>query len=134
MTPADLAATHALCFTTPRPWKAQEFQTLLDSARVRLFGGSNAFLMVRTILDETEVLTLATHPDHRRTGQARALLAQLHDTVQGRVFLEVAANNIAAQTLYKQAGYKVDGRRKDYYRHPDGSRVDALLMARTLGN
>ena len=134
MTSADLAATHALSFTTPRPWSAHEFAALIDTAHTRLFGDATAFLLARTILDETEILTLATHPAHRRKGHAQRLLNQLHQINTGRVFLEVAADNTAAQTLYKNAGYAVEGRRKHYYRHPDGARVDAVLMARTLTN
>ncbi len=130
MNAADLAATHALSFTTPRPWSAAEFTDLLTSPHVHLMGGPTAFLMVRTIIDETEILTLATHPDHRREGRAERLLNQLHQNQTGRIFLEVAADNHAAQNLYTHAGYYAEGRRKGYYRAPDGTRIDALLMVR----
>ncbi|EKE45570.1 putative ribosomal-protein-alanine acetyltransferase [Oceaniovalibus guishaninsula JLT2003] len=46
--------------------------------------------------------------------------------------LEVAADNLAARTLYYNAGYVQAGRRRDYYRLPDGSAVDALILHRTL--
>ena len=32
MTAEELAALHATCFTTPRPWSAQEFTSFEDSA------------------------------------------------------------------------------------------------------
>lgn len=130
MNVADLAATHALSFTTPRPWSASEFADLLASPHVHLLGGPTAFLVVRTVLDESEILTLATHPDHRRKGHAQRLLDQLHQRITGRIFLEVAANNQAAQSLYTNAGYRDEASRKGYYRTPDNLKIDALIMVR----
>ncbi|WP_224825348.1 GNAT family N-acetyltransferase [Cognatishimia sp. MH4019] len=130
MTAADLAATHALSFTTPRPWSAVEFTDLLASPHIHLLGDPTAFLMVRTVLDETEILTLATHPDHRRKGHAQRLLDQLHENQTGRIFLEVAADNQPAKALYTHAGYRAEAHRKDYYRTPDGTKIDALIMVR----
>lgn len=126
----DLAATHARSFTTPRPWSTAEFTDLLAAPHVHLLGDKTAFLILRTVLDETEILTLATHPDHRRKGHANRLLGQLHNSQTGRIFLEVAADNQAAKNLYTHAGYRVAGRRKGYYRTPDGTKIDALLMVR----
>ena len=47
-------------------------------------------------------------------------------------FLEVAADNAAAQALYARAGFAESGRRRGYYRRPDGSGLDALVMQRAL--
>lgn len=132
MTPADLAKTHALCFATPRAWTAAEFTDLLATPTITLWGDERAFLLTRTVLDETEILTLATHPDQQRHGHARALLEQLHAQRRGRVFLEVAADNLPAQRLYQSLGYTAAGQRKNYYRCPDGTRLDARIMAKTL--
>ena len=134
MTPAALAATHALCFSTPRPWTEAEFADLLDSPHVTLLGDTRAFLLVRTVLDESEILTLATHPEHRRKGLAAALLDAFHAGRTGRVFLEVATNNQAAQALYAQAGYTPQGQRVGYYRTPDGQKINALILAKTLSD
>ena len=46
------------------------------------------------------------------------------------VILEVRASNEAAQTLYKKLGFKLIGRRRDYYRVPV---EDALVMRKDLG-
>lgn len=134
MTPDSLAEVHERCFTTPRPWKAAEFEALLASPHVSLLGDRRAFLLLRTVLDESEILTLATDPDHQRKGYASALLRSLHQQESGRIFLEVAADNLAAQALYENAGYTCEGVRRGYYRQPDGQRVDALLMARPARN
>ena len=50
-----------------------------------------------------------------------------------RMFLEVALDNIPARQLYARAGYSLVGRRKGYYRRPDGSRMDALILFKSLG-
>ncbi len=44
--------------------------------------------------------------------------------------LEVRASNLAAQALYARFGFRVAGRRKNYYRDPP---EDALVMTRPLG-
>ena len=81
------------------------------------------------LADEMSLLSLAVHPAARRQGIARALhhaaLAALRPAV---AFLEVRANNHAAQALYADLGYRVSGRRRAYYPNPDGSREDALVL------
>ena len=47
------------------------------------------------------------------------------------MFLEVAADNLAAIALYQATGFAKVGVRKGYYPHPDGAK-DALVMRRTL--
>ena len=49
------------------------------------------------------------------------------------MFLEVAETNTAAIRLYEAAGFKVMGRRPNYYLEENGRRVDALMMVRVLG-
>lgn len=44
--------------------------------------------------------------------------------------LEVRAGNETAQALYRRFGFRVTGRRRNYYREPA---EDALVMARALG-
>lgn len=136
MTPTQLAALHARCFTTPRPYKASEFETTLRGTGVFLITRPNAFLMGRVIVDEVELLTLAVDPDHRRQGIAANMLGEFigtSDRLGARTaFLDVAANNPAAQTLYETFGFVETDRRRDYYRKPDGSRLDAILMMRDL--
>jgi len=83
--------------------------------------------------DELHINNLATHPDYRRIGVARSLLEAVLDESGYRgvsfVILEVRASNEAAQALYKKLGFKLIGRRRDYYRVPI---EDALVMRREL--
>ena len=95
-------------------------------------GGSRArrggLLLARVTTDEAEVLTLAVAPEARRQGVARALLAAAMTAGRERdartMFLEVAVDNAAAQTLYRQAGFVEAGRRRRYYANGG----DALIL------
>jgi ribosomal-protein-alanine N-acetyltransferase len=136
VTPEDLAALHAACFTTPRPWSAAEFAALGDSPGVFLCGDETGFALGRVIAGEAELLTLAVHPAARRRGLGRRWLDAFEAAARSRAaadaFLEVAADNAAALRLYQRAGYTVAGRRKAYYTPPAGPRIDALVMRKTL--
>jgi len=135
---ATLATTHALAFAggSLRAWSADEIAALLASPHVFLTGDARAFALGRAVADEAELLTLATHPDHRRTGLARAALADFHAEAAKRgatrAFLEVAADNTPARALYAATGYREIARRAGYFRAPDGMPVAAVIMERPL--
>jgi len=80
-------------------------------------------------VDEAHVATLATHPEYRRQGIGRRLLAyalrQMMQDGARSSFLEVRASNLAAQEMYQKFGYEATGRRRHYYRDND---EDAILM------
>jgi ribosomal-protein-alanine N-acetyltransferase len=136
MTPEDMAALHAACFTTPRPWGAQEFAQLLTQPGVFAVARPDGFALGRVIAGETELLTIAVDPSQRRQGAGRALMAAFETEALSRkgeaVFLEVAADNTAAIALYTSCGFADAGRRRGYYRRPDGTTLDALVMTRAL--
>ncbi len=131
-----MAALHAAAMTVPRPWTEAEFAALLATPGTFVTGDATAFALGRAILDEAELLTIATHPDHRRRGRGRACLAAFEAGARARGartgHLEVAADNAAALALYEGAGWTRAGRRRGYYRGADGTPVDALLLVRAL--
>lgn len=136
MTPTQLADLHALCFTVPRPWSAEEFTDLLGSKGVFVIGDGHGFVMGRVIADEVELLTLAVHPKARRAGIGARLLAAFEDRAQTHgaqdAFLEVAADNTPARALYENADYTSAGLRKSYYQSPRGAHVDALVLRKSF--
>lgn len=81
------------------------------------------------LVDEIHIATIATHPDFRRQGIGRKLLAHtLRRAVEEGAqssFLEVRESNLGAQEMYRQFGYEPTGRRKRYYKDND---EDAILM------
>jgi ribosomal-protein-alanine acetyltransferase len=69
----------------------------------------------RTFTDEYEILSLATHPDHRRKGVARALVRAFCAKHKGDVFLEVRESNHSAIAFYEAMGFTRTGVRHSYY-------------------
>jgi ribosomal-protein-alanine N-acetyltransferase len=133
---ATMTRIHTAAYRLDRPWTQAEFSGLMDSPHVIALGDDRAFILARIIADEAEVLTIATHPDHRRQGLARDLLAQFHAAAQAKgavtAFLEVAADNAPALALYLSAGYVQAGLRRAYYDRADGPAADALILRRAL--
>ncbi|WGI20959.1 ribosomal protein S18-alanine N-acetyltransferase [Amylibacter sp. IMCC11727] len=136
MTPAQLAAIHAASFTQPRPWSADEFVALLASERTRLLTSENGFALIQTAGPEAELLTIAVHPNARRTGQGRDLLARALTAAQKAkcedIFLEVVDDNTPAIALYRDAGFRERAIRKDYYNGANGKKSSALVMHKSL--
>jgi len=69
----------------------------------------------RTYTDEFEILSLATHPKHRRKGVARALVHEFCSRNRGDVFLEVRESNHGAIAFYEALGFERTGIRHAYY-------------------
>jgi [ribosomal protein S18]-alanine N-acetyltransferase len=84
--------------------------------------------------DEWELLNLSIDPIKQGIGLGSGLLHHSALLAQAagaeRMFLEVRQSNLAAIAVYEKIGFKVVGRRKQYYatRLPD-QREDALIMA-----
>lgn len=131
-----LAELHAACFTTPRPWNEAEFRDLMRGPGTFLLNENRGFLLGRVIAGEAELLTLAVDPKGRRNGTGRALVERFAQEAEAlgaeSAFLEVSAENDAARALYAATGWKESGRRKGYYRSPEGDRIDALVLTLPL--
>jgi ribosomal-protein-alanine N-acetyltransferase len=128
-----LAALHAAAFPPAQAWGADAFARLL--ALPGVFGclaAGEGFALLRAVLDEAEILTIAVVPGSRRRGLGAALLAAGLAGAAARgaraCFLEVAAGNLAARGLYAASGFAAVGRRARYYE--DGA--DALVLRRAL--
>ena len=136
MTPDGMATLHARCFSVPRPWDAQEFAAITADPLCFTLFESDGFLIGRAVADEAEILTLAVDPALRRHGHATKLVQAFLAEAQRRgavsVFLEVAATNIAAISLYLQAGFAKVGQRRGYYAQTNGAALDAVIMSRAV--
>jgi ribosomal-protein-alanine N-acetyltransferase len=121
-------------------WSADGYRDELADARHRRYvvalGDSQELLGwagVRVLGETAEILTVGVIPPARRRGIARELLGTLLEEVRARrateVFLEVRADNLAAQKLYEDQGFSALGLRKGYYDH---GRVDAVTMRWTV--
>jgi [ribosomal protein S18]-alanine N-acetyltransferase len=136
MTPDELADIHRQSFVTPRPWSAAEISDLLESPNVYLLSEPGGFAMIRCAGPEAELLTIAVHPLQRRQRIAARLMDALLETAKIRgvkeMFLEVADGNDPAIALYNASGFSVRATRKSYYTGPDGQKINAIIMARTI--
>jgi [ribosomal protein S18]-alanine N-acetyltransferase len=137
MLPADVGLVHALdalSFSLPWPESSYRFEVSENSNAIPLVavneaGGVVAMSVTWVIIDEAHVATIAVHPDYRRLGLGKRLLAAslLEAWERGALLshLEVRRGNLAAQVLYADFGFEVVGERPRYYQD---NHEDALLM------
>lgn len=94
-----------------------------------------AFALTRQTLDEAELLLIAVLPHAQGRGLGRSVLEQVISEARARgaakLFLEMRHNN-PAEHLYRTVGFEPVGRRPNYYRLADGTRLDAVTFALPL--
>ena len=129
---AQVAALEKICFSDP--WSensvASELKNPLSCWLVAEEDGKVAgYVGSQTVIDESDMMNVAVHPDHRRKGIAEALVAELVEALKKResrcLTLEVRASNEPAKALYNKLGFEQVGLRKNYYRNP---KEDALIL------
>ncbi|HLR17668.1 MAG TPA: ribosomal protein S18-alanine N-acetyltransferase [Alcanivoracaceae bacterium] len=122
----------------PSPWPDTMFieSMLWPQNRCEVFdvkGDIAGYLIISTVIDEADVLSVVVAPQWRRKGLARYMLenafARLQRDEVERLFLEVRVSNTPAQQLYEQLGFVEVGRRKNYYQSADGPE-DAIVMCK----
>ena len=131
---ADMATIHAQSFESP--WSASEIAILLASPGGFGFAVAeqealSGFILCRLAADEAEILTLATRTHRRRRGVAAVLLRAVRGAVTAAgaqaIFLEVAADNLAALALYEGQGFVRIGERRGYYERRGSAPMSALV-------
>ena len=129
---AQVAALEKICFSDP--WSensvAYELTNKLAYWLVALEGDTVAgYIGSQTVMEETDMMNVAVHPDYRRKGIAEALVNGLVEALKEQgshcLTLEVRASNEPAKKLYEKLGFCQIGRRPNYYRNP---REDALIL------
>lgn len=123
------------------PWTEADFESVLsDGSHARAAedgqGRLAGYCVTHCVLDEAEIWTIAVRGDARGRGIGRMLLGDALQEARSRgarrIFLEVRAGNLPAETLYRTSGFSPVGIRRGYYRMKDGTRADALIMERSL--
>ena len=129
---AQIAELEKICFSDPWSEKsiASELNNELAFWLTAVEGEQVAgYIGSQTVMDESDMMNVAVHPDFRRKGIAEALVNALVEVLKSKgsrcLTLEVRASNVPAITLYEKLGFSEIGRRKNYYRNP---REDALIL------
>ena len=131
---AQVAALEKLCFSDP--WSENSVASELENPlSLWLIAEENGmvcgYVGSQTVLDETDMMNIAVHPDCRRRGVASALIGELVNQLRERgshvLRLEVRESNVHAISLYESMGVTQLGLRKNYYRNP---KENALILGR----
>ena len=123
-------------------WSESDFQALFQDKTVETLvlkrSGLLAkeqvvgFVLARTVVDESEILTIAVDPTYRKSGGGRMLmddlLRRLYRDRIAKLFLEVDASNKPALSLYQSLGFRKVGERKGYYRTASDTASLAWIM------
>lgn len=129
---SQVAEMEKLCFRDPWSEKsvASELTNKLSLWLVAEESGAVVgYVGSQTVLNETDMMNVAVHPDHRRRGIARSLVAALVEALKEKgsrcLTLEVRESNESAIALYQGLDFQQIGLRKNYYRNP---RENALIL------
>lgn len=116
------------------PWSGRMFLDELNNPLVLYFVATYdatvvGYAGIWIIADEGHITNIAVDPSWRRQQIATALIQKITNIAAGNklrgLTLEVRAGNTPAISLYKGFGFRVEGRRKAYYRD---TQEDALVM------
>jgi len=127
----DIASFDKKYFNSP--WSYDAFKNEFNNSTSFIFIGeldneNVAYLVIRIVSDEMEILKILVKPDYRRQGIARSLLKKALEIAQDLdlniLYLEVSKKNLVALSLYKNFGFKEYEIRKNYYAKGE----DAILM------
>ena len=119
------------------PWSVESLELMLGEQAMGLVaiedGRVLGYVGMMCVLDEGQIINVATLPDARRRGIGRALMESVdrYAKERGIVFLslEVRESNIAARSLYLSLGWKECGIRKNFYSHPT---ENACVMTKSI--
>ena len=129
---SQIAKLEELCFNDP--WSENSIASELDNKLSHWLVAVEddnvvGYVGSQTVLGETDMMNIATHPDYRKQGIATRLILGLVDALEKRgshsLMLEVRASNETAISIYRKLGFSEVGRRKNYYRNP---KEDALIL------
>ncbi len=112
----DRAQNLGAGFYWPQDLLAAELRTALGFG---VFAGQSllGFVLYRDLLDVWDISVVASHPEYRRQGVMKRLFQDVL-AAKGRergLILEVHEENVSAQKLYENLGFREVRRRPRYY-------------------
>ena len=118
----------------------KSYQNKLSSTIWRILKGRDEFVEstkelivgyigIWSVIDQGHIISIAVRESHRKVGIGELMVIGAVESNQlignNELTLEVRVSNEAAQNLYKKFGFKIVGRRKQYY---SDNREDAYIM------
>ena len=92
-----------------------------------------SYCTVITVINEAQIINVATSKEFRGMGYAKtvieAVFAESYKRGINSISLEVRESNVPAISLYQSFGFKIEGKRKDFYKNP---RENAFVMIKNL--
>ena len=94
-------------------------------------GALCSYCTLTTVLDEAQIINVATSDPFKRRGCARAVIERVLNECKKRgiafISLEVRESNSGAIALYESLNFAIVGKRNNFYTNP---RENALVMVR----
>ena len=137
---AQIAQLEKICFSNPMSKKNIESLLLSETGRgfvcIETYNGNVvAYGGLIMAADEAQILNIATHPNHRRSGFGKLIVEALIDYAiekkASEISLEVRESNLPAIKLYSGYGFLLVGQIKNYYKNP---KEDALILKKNLSD
>ena len=130
----DILKIEQACFSVP--WSERSIKESIENENTYLYlalaGGKAAgYMGVQIFSGEGYVTNVATLPEYRRQGIARALMKRALENEMEFLTLEVRDSNLPAINLYHSLGFQEVGKRPRFYREPE---EDAVLMTKYFGD
>ena len=125
----------------PIPWPISSFEEELKNLLAtylvaKIENKIIGYIGMWFVMDECHITNIAVLSEYRNRGIATKLINEMlnlckeHGTTY--IMLEVRESNIPAQKLYSKFNFTEEVVRKDYYKNPNGTREDAIVMSREL--
>lgn len=119
------------------PWSESSLELCLTEKAFCIccleYGVPVSYCTAITVLDEAQIINVATNSSFRGRGYAKAVLDAVFEECKQRgiviVSLEVRESNIPAISLYQGLGFNIEGIRKNFYKNP---RENAFVMIKKL--
>lgn len=133
---SQIAELERICFSDP--WSERSIGSELENRLSMWFVATEeetvlGYIGSQTVLDSSDVMNIAVHPDHRKKGIGEKLVLELVHYLKEKdiksLLLEVRVSNTAAINLYKKLGFQEIGRRRNYYHNP---KEDAYILRKEL--
>lgn len=100
----------------------------------KIIGMLDSWTDMRARVKHSTSFAMSVKQEYRSNGVGKALLnhfilwVKKHETLE-RIELHVHSDNVAAQQLYKNLGFELEGTRRKVLRYEDGRVIDDHIMA-----